>query len=80
MKTVSMSKFRRDAATVLRWLRGGKEVVRLTYRGQPIADLTPVVAAGESRPPATDPFYRLPEWAAGAGGLTNEEIDRTVHG
>jgi len=45
-----------------------------------VADLTPVAAVAKGRPPMDDPFYRLPELAAGAGGLTNAEIDRTVYG
>ena len=80
MKTVTMLEFRRDAARVLRWLQGGREVVRLTYRGRAVADLTPVAATARARPPASDPFYRLPQLAVSASGLTNAEIDRTVYG
>ena len=79
MKTVSMLEFRRDAARVLGWLKTGKEIVRLTYRGQAIADLVPVKNEEMKRPPKNDPFYRLAESATDGSGLTNDEIDRLIY-
>ena len=79
VKTVSMLEFRRHAARVLALLRTGKEVVRLTYRGQPIADLVPVKKPQSKRPPKNDPFYLLTELSAKGPGLTNEQIDRLLY-
>ena len=74
-----MLEFRRDAARVLRWLRTGKEIVRLTYRGEAVADLVPVRKKPIQRPPSDDPFYRIAELAGKGKGLSNEEIDRLVY-
>ncbi|HMC27431.1 MAG TPA: hypothetical protein VKM56_06520 [Verrucomicrobiae bacterium] len=79
MKTVSMLEFRRDAAKVLRLLRLGKETIRLTYRGQAVADLVPVKPDLKKRPPRNDPFYRLPEIAIDGQPLTNRDIDRLLY-
>ena len=79
MKMVSMLEFRRDAARVLRLLNKSKETVRLTYRGEAIADLVPVRSGTRKRPPRDDPFYRLPEIAIKGQPLTNREIDRLLY-
>ena len=79
MKTVSMLEFRRDAAKVLRWLRLGKQTIRLTYRGQPVADLVPVKPDLKRRPPRNDPFYMLPEIAVDGQPLSNREMDRLLY-
>ena len=79
MKTVSMLELRRQFPKVLRWLQTGKEIVRLTYRGKPIADLTPV-KRGESRPPKSDPFYAICDLAADGPNLSNKQIDQLLYG
>jgi antitoxin (DNA-binding transcriptional repressor) of toxin-antitoxin stability system len=81
MKTVTMLEFRRRAAKILDGLRLGKETIRLTYRGKPVADLVPVKAASSGRPREDDPFYRIHKYAvAGGEDLTNQEIDRILYG
>ena len=79
MKTVTMLEFRRDAAKVLRWLARGAGSVRLTYRGQPVADLIPVQANAAPRPPQDDPFYRLNEWTVKGANLTNADMDQILY-
>jgi len=62
---------------VLREIRRGR-ALRLTYRGQPLADILPAMV---DRDAAEDPaVYRLAEQAeSGMGSLTNAEIDRVVY-
>jgi len=76
VRTVTMLELRRNAEAVLRRARRGERMV-LTYRGEPVMRLEPIVAEGAAE---DDAFYRLGELAeAFAGGLTNEEIDRLVY-
>jgi prevent-host-death family protein len=77
MKTVSMLEFRRKAAGVLKQLRKGERFV-LTYRGQPVARLEPIL---EARTDAADPFYTLGELADAEGeSLTNPQVDEILYG
>lgn len=80
MKIVTMLEFRKDAAQVLNWLQQGKETVRLTYRGKPVADLLPITEQDVDRPPGNDPFYRLPQRAVDGVGLTNQQMDALIYG
>ena len=81
MKSISMLEFRKNAAKILDCVRKGKETVRLTYRGKPVADLAPVKTEISRRPPVDDPFYAIHKIAEPAGkNLTNGEIDRILNG
>jgi hypothetical protein len=52
----------------------------LTYRGKPIARLEPVSAEALSVPDG-DPLLRIEDFAVdGAGGVSNEDIDRLLYG
>lgn len=76
-----MLEFRQRVGQILDSLQRGKETIRLTYRGKPVADLVPVKPPKSRRPPENDPFYRIIEHAGPEGGdLTNQEIDRIVYG
>ena len=77
MKAVTMLEFRRNAEKIIRRSLQGERLV-MTYRGRPVCRLEPVQAQA---PAADDPFYRLPDLAAGKGtSLTNAEMDRIVYG
>ena len=77
MPTVSMVQLRQDAEAVLRRVEQGEHLV-LTYRGKPVARLSPY---DSTTPPADDPFYRLTDPAVDGGEtLTNEQIDEIIHG
>lgn len=75
-----MLELRREFPKVLRWLtQGSGAVVRLTYRGRAIADLTPVRPEGQ-RPATDDAFYQICAMAAKGASLTNDEMDAAVYG
>lgn len=77
MSSISMVELRQDAEGVLRRVKQGEQLI-LTYRGKPVARLSPFDSA---TPPADDPFYRLADSAADGGeSLTNEEIDKIIYG
>jgi antitoxin (DNA-binding transcriptional repressor) of toxin-antitoxin stability system len=79
MKTISVLEMRREFPKLLRWLQTSRQGVRLTYRGKPLADITPVKEAS-TRPPKEDPFYRIAELAADGPTLTNKDIDEELYG
>ncbi len=77
MSSITMVELRQDAEGVLRRLKKGENLI-LTYRGEPVARLSPYEP---ETPSADDPFYRLIDCAIDEGeSLTNEEIDRIVYG
>lgn len=77
MSSISMVELRQDAEGVLRRVKQGESFV-LTYRGKPVARLSPYELA---IPAADDPFYRLIDCAVDEGeSLTNEEIDKILYG
>jgi len=72
-----MLEFRRNSEKIIRKLKQGRKM-RLTYRGAPIALLSPI--ASDDNIAADDPFYRIYDLAErGAGKITNKEIDRIVY-
>jgi len=76
-KSITMVELRTNAEKIVHAVRRGQRMV-LTYRGQPVVRLEPVVAAD---PAADDPFYTLAELADRRGrSLTNDEIDKVVYG
>lgn len=80
MKTISVVEFQRNAERWIDAVRRG-ETLLLTHRGEAVARLEPIRAEA-STVRADDPLLRVEDFAVdGAGGsLTNEEIDRLVHG
>ncbi len=77
MSAISMVELRQNAEGVLNRLKLGENLV-LTYRGKPVARLSPYEL---ETPSADDPFYRLIDHAIDGGeSLTNEEIDKIVYG
>ncbi len=77
MSSITMLELRQDADGVLRRVRQGEHLI-LTYRGKPVARLSPYESAA---PAADDPFYRLINSAVDDGkSLTNEEIDKIIYG
>jgi len=79
MKTISVLEFRRHLPRIVKSLQTSKEGIRLTYRGKPIAELTPVRPKA-SRPPDDDPFYRICELAVEGPDLSNKEMDEVLYG
>lgn len=75
-----MLEFRRNTRSVVTALRRGERLL-LTYRGEPVARLEPIVPE-VSRVPEDDPLLRVDDFAVDGPGraLTNEEIDRLVYG
>jgi|GraSoiStandDraft_4_1057263.scaffolds.fasta_scaffold861420_2 hypothetical protein len=78
VKTVSVLEFRRHLPKIVKSLQTGKEAIRLTYRGKPLADLTPVRPKA-TRPADDDPFYRICELAVEGLGLSNKEMDEVLY-
>ena len=77
MTTVTMLEFRRHAERTIRRIQQGERLL-LTYRGEPVARLEPVVP-DEVR--EDDPIYALADLADDDGStLSNEEMDRAVYG
>lgn len=77
MSSISMVELRQDAEGVLRRVKQGEELI-LTYRGKPVARLTPYTAPTPQR---DDPLYRLSHHSAPGGeSLQNEDIDAIVYG
>jgi len=76
MDTVSMVEFRRDAEAIIRKTQQGKRMI-LTYRGEPVMRLEPMV----DTPDAEDPFFALGNLAdKKAKSLSNQQIDREIYG
>jgi len=76
MRTVSMVEFRRDAEAVIRKAQQGKRMI-VTYRGEPVLRLEPI----SNQTDADDPLFTLGGLAdAQAQSLTNQQIDRVLHG
>ena len=75
-----MLDLRRDAKRWIDAVRRGERLV-LTYRGEPVARLEPV-RPGQDEVDEDDPLLRIEDFAVDGPGerLTNEEIDRLVHG
>jgi antitoxin (DNA-binding transcriptional repressor) of toxin-antitoxin stability system len=87
MKTITMLELRQNAGAIVRDLRQGRSLT-LTYRGQPLARLEPILPSGEEIS-ADDPFYTLADHAGlaedealakGNANLTNADIDRVLYG
>ena len=80
MKTMTMLEFRKDARKALAAVQRGERLL-LTYRGRPVAQLTPVREVPRTLP-EHDPLRRLEAFSVDgpATRLSNEEIDRTVYG
>lgn len=88
MKTITMLELRQNAGAVVQDIRRGLTLT-LTYRGQPLARLEPILPAAEDIL-ADDPLYRLAEQAGASAGdveleranahLTNADIDRALYG
>lgn len=77
MSSITMVELRQDAEGILHRLKKGENLV-LTYRGKPVARLSPYES---ETPSADDPFYRITDYATGDGeSLTNEEIDEILYG
>ena len=77
MVSISMVELRQDAEGVLRRVQQGEQLI-LTYRGKPVARLSPY---GLSIPPVDDPLYRLAEFSIDSGeSLDNEEMDAIIYG
>ncbi len=88
MRTITMLELRQNADSVVKDLRRGLPLT-LTYRGQPLARLEPLLpAAGVI--PEDDSLYTLGiqegfadgngPWAEANAHLTNAEIDRAIYG
>ena len=83
-----MLELRQNAEAVVQDLRRGLAMT-LTYRGQPLAHLEPILPTAEDIA-ADDPLYTLAEQAGGADGdaklkeanarLTNADIDHALYG
>ncbi len=72
-----MVQLRQDAEGVLRRVKQGEQFV-LTYRGNPVARLSPYNTAA---PDIDDPIYRLTDISVDQGEtLSNEEMDAIVYG
>jgi antitoxin (DNA-binding transcriptional repressor) of toxin-antitoxin stability system len=78
MKELSMLELRLETKKVVEWLRHGKERIRLTYRGKPLADIVPITESADASD-SLDPLYHLAEHAVVGRSLTNEEIDRAIY-
>ncbi|MGQ0765884.1 MAG: type II toxin-antitoxin system Phd/YefM family antitoxin [Gemmatimonadota bacterium] len=80
MKTMSMLEFRKHARKALAAVQRGERLL-LTYRGRPVAQLSPVRETQRDVPPH-DPLRHLDAFAFDGPGrpLTNEAIDRIVYG
>jgi antitoxin (DNA-binding transcriptional repressor) of toxin-antitoxin stability system len=80
MKTVTMLRFRRDAAGILRRIAKGERFI-LSHRGRPAARLEPL--ASEGRPDgAKDPFLRIADRATRSpkGSTLHQDIDKILYG
>lgn len=74
--SISLAKFRQDAEEVLRRVKQGERFV-LTYRGDPIARLSPYTTTSD----IDDPIYRLADISLDQDdALSNEEMDAVVYG
>lgn len=72
-----MVELRRNAEGVLRRVRKGEQFI-LTYRGNPVARLSPYRTA---IPSIDDPIYRLANLSVDQGdSLDNEEMDAIIYG
>ena len=88
MKTITMLELRQNAEAIVQDLRRGLAMT-LTYRGQPLARLEPILFTAEGIA-ADDPLYTLAEQAGHANGdaklakanasLTNADIDHALYG
>ena len=77
MSSISMVELRQDAVKILGRVKNGEQLV-LTYRGQPVARLSPYRTA---EPSIDDPFYRLADHSVDDGAsLKNEEMDAIIYG
>ena len=83
-----MLELRQNAEAIVQDLRRGLAMT-LTYRGQPLARLEPILSTAQGIA-ADDPLYTLAEQAGRADGdaklakanacLTNTDIDRALYG
>jgi antitoxin (DNA-binding transcriptional repressor) of toxin-antitoxin stability system len=77
MKSISLLEFRKNAEKIIRWSKLGKRMV-MTYRGQPVIRLEPVV---EERIDEDDPFLLLDGIIEGKrSSMSNAEMDRVIYG
>jgi antitoxin (DNA-binding transcriptional repressor) of toxin-antitoxin stability system len=80
MKTVVMTRFRTDAARILRRIAKGERFI-LSYRGCSVAILEPI-SAHPRRPSDDPPFLGIGRRAVASpkGKTRHEEIDRILYG
>jgi prevent-host-death family protein len=76
VQEVSMVELRNKTEKILKGLRAG-ESYRLTYRGKPLARITPEQRGGQTA--EDDPLYRFHELALKAPALTDRDIDASVY-
>jgi antitoxin (DNA-binding transcriptional repressor) of toxin-antitoxin stability system len=78
MKTISTSQLRSRTRLLVRALESGT-AVSLTYRGQKLANISPLKLKNGVR--SDDPLYRFHRLAAkSAKAMTDRQIDRLVYG
>jgi antitoxin (DNA-binding transcriptional repressor) of toxin-antitoxin stability system len=76
MERLSLTKFRRQAPTIIRKVLKGKRFI-LTFRGKAVMCLEPIA---QQQLDAEDFFYSLTDLAESGGeSLTNEEIDQRLY-
>ena len=78
MKTITMLEFRQQAEAIVREIESGGTFL-LTYRGNPVAELSPVIR--NKRPDKNDPFFSLSEHACDLGeSLSSADADALIYG
>jgi antitoxin (DNA-binding transcriptional repressor) of toxin-antitoxin stability system len=79
MKRMTMLEFRRDARRALAAVQRGERLL-LTYRGRPVAQLSPVQASPRELP-EHDALRRIDSFAVDGPGrkLSNEKIDQILY-
>jgi len=77
MKTVTMLDFRRNAERIIAEVKMGQQII-LTYRGEPVLRLEPLL---QNRVAEDDPFYSLDRLADEQGeSLDNRDMDKLIYG
>lgn len=79
MKTVTMLRFRKDAAGILRRIAKGERFI-LSHRGRPAARLEPL-ARTEPPDPSNDPFLTIGHRATPSpkGKTRHQDIDHILY-
>jgi antitoxin (DNA-binding transcriptional repressor) of toxin-antitoxin stability system len=76
LQEVSMVELRNGTEKILKGLRAG-ESYRLSYRGKPLARITPEPRDGQTA--EDDPLYHFHELASEAQALTDAEMDASIY-